>query len=360
MAFNIILNSKLKIFLFVIGIIILLLAMAFIIFRFYLNNYKDPWHEKLAQAGVTEKNVQIGQVNFNYAEGPDNGPALLLLNAQHMDWYSYSRVMPELSTKFHVFAVDYPGHGKTTYPEKYPMNANQIGGDLATLIETVIQEPAYVTGNSSGGLLTTWLAANKPELVKAIVLEDPPLFNSEYPKVKETVAYRSFSTAHNYVEEIENDDFLLYWLESNSAFFEKHAGKFSVPLIKSAVNSYRSSNPGEAVEISFLPDTVRLMIRGFNYYDPHFGNAFYDGSWNGDFDHAQALGKITCPALLIHANFEILDSGELYGGLDQDEADRVVSLIPNCEYIRVDSDHVTHLDNPDQFIQIIEDFFLSE
>ena len=48
-----------------------------------------------------------------------------------------------------------------------------------------------------------------------------------------------------------------------------------------------------------------MLVRGMEYYDPRFGAAFHDGSWNADFDHADALGKIKCPVLLIHANFEI-------------------------------------------------------
>lgn len=276
-----------------------------------------------------------------------------------MDWFSYSRVLPELSKSFHVFAVDYPGHGKTTYPDDYLLNVNQIGSDLATFIETVIKEPAFVSGNSSGGLLTTWLAANKPELVKAIVLEDPPLFSAEYPRIKNTISYRSFTNCYNFIEE-EEDDFLLYWLESSSAFFEKNFGKNALPLIVSAIQIYRNENPGKAVEIGFLPDIVQLLIRGLNYYDPQFGTAFYDGSWNDQFDHAQALQKITCPTLLLHANYEILEDGVLNGAMDQDDADRVVSLIPNAEYMRIDSEHVVHLDKSDQFIQIIDDFFLAE
>lgn len=42
--------------------------------------------------------------------------ALLLPHAQTLDWYTYSGVLSEPSTKFHVFAVDYPGHGKTAVP----------------------------------------------------------------------------------------------------------------------------------------------------------------------------------------------------------------------------------------------------
>jgi len=340
--------------LFVPALLILLLNSCFSVD----TSFKDPWHEKIKIAGIVEKNAQIGSVNLNYAEGPDNGPALLLLHAQHMDWFSYSRVLPELSKSFHVFAVSYHGHGKTTSPVEYFI-ANHIGSDLAAFIKTVIKEPAFVTGNSSGGLLTAWLAANKPELVKAILLEDPPLFTAEYTRVKKTIAYKTFTTCHSFLEG-RNDDFLLYWIRTNSVFINKHASKNGEKILVSNIQKYREANPGEAVELNFLPDILRLFFRGLNYYDPHFGDAFYDGSWNAGFDHAEALKRIKCPALLLHANFKIQDDGTLYGALDQNDADRVVSLIPNAKYVRIDSAHTVHLDKPKDFIRYTESFFLGK
>lgn len=351
-------GSKPRKALIIIGAVIAFLTTVILVGVLVFISYKDPYHKRVTEAGFFEKTAKIGAVSFNYAEGPDNGPALLLLHAQHMDWYSYSRVLPELSESFHVFAVDYHGHGKTDVPAEY-MNANQIGGDLAAFIETVIGEPAFVAGNSSGGLLTVWLAANAPALVKAIVLEDPPLFSSEYPRVKDTVAYRSFAHCHNYLESGEGD-FLIYWLENSTAFFERYVGGNIAPLLTATIRLYRNGNSGKAVELLYLPVTVRLMIRGLDEYDPSFGAAFYDGNWNDGFDHAEALTRIACPALLIHANFEIQENGILNGAMDQGEADRAAALIPGVRYIKIDAEHVTHLDKPDQYIQIIEAFFLNE
>lgn len=354
------LDSTPKIILFILAIIILAIIIAGVIGIIYMNNYKNPWDKKLAEAGITEKTSQAGKVKFNYAEGPDNGPPLLLLHAQLLDWYTYSEALPELSKKFHVFAVDYPGHGKTVVPDNYPMTANQIGSDLATFIDTVIQEPAYVTGNSSGGLLTAWLAANEPELVKAIVLEDPPLFSAEYPAIKQTIAYKSFTTSYNAIQNGYNNDFLMYWLNGSKTFFKNNVGPFAEPLIEFAVNTYRKANPGDPVEIVYLPPVVRELIRGLNYYDPLFGNAFYEGTWNEGFDHAEALAKIKCPALLLQANYTITAEGILDGAMTQGQAERAASLIPDGEFQRVDSSHVINLEHPDQFAAIIEDFFLGE
>ncbi len=327
--------------------------------RSLVVNYVDPGHEKILESGIIEKQIQAGEVYFNYAEGPDNGPPLILLNAQHMDWFSYNQVLPDLSENFHIFAVDYQGHGNTTYPAGYPMTADRIGNDLGLFIKDVIGEPAFVTGNSSGGLLTVWLAANRPEFVKAVVLEDPPLFSSEYPRIKQTISYRSFTTCSIFIED-GDDDFLLYWLQSNAAFVANYAGDDALPKIIKAVEWYREDNPGEAVELRFLQGTVRNMFRGMNYYDPRFGAAFYDGSWNASFDHAEALTKIECPALLIHADFEILENGELNGAMDQNDADLVMSLLKKGSYVRINSGHVVHEEDPEEFISILEGFFLSE
>ncbi len=320
------------------------------------TSFKDPWHMKVSAAGIIEKNAQIGPVTINYAEGPDNGPALLLLHAQHMDWFSYSRVLPELSKSFHIYAVSYHGHGKTEAPAEY-MDAAHIGTDLAAFLETVIEEPVFATGNSSGGLLTAWLAANRPDLVKAILLEDPPLFTAEYPRSKTTVAYRTFTTCHAYLEG-DNGDFLIYWLTANKDFLKKHAGPDSLNLMISSIQKYREANPGLPVELNFLPDILRLFVRGIDRYDPRFGDAFHDGRWNNGFSHAEALQRITCPALLLHANFEILEDGTLNGAMDRNDADRVMSLLANGTYVKINAQHTVHIDKPEEFIKLIKSFFL--
>lgn len=338
------------------GIATLLVAAA--VLRALLIDYRDPGHQRVAEAGFQHRTAAVNDVAFHFLEGPDNGPPLVLLHAQLMEWLSYSRVMPDLSESFHVFAIDYPGHGATTYPAGYPMTAARLGADLGDLLRNVVGEPAFVTGNSSGGLLTAWLAANRPDLVRAIVLEDPPLFSAEYPRVRETVAYRSFVTSQNYLESGASD-FLSYWIESNAAFFDNNVFPGAGSLLQRAVTTYREANPGDPVELRFLPnDTVRLLVRGLGRYDPRFGAAFFDGSWHDGFDHGETLARITCPALLIHADFEIREDGTLAGAMSQDEADRAAALLRDGRYLRLAAPHVVHLDRPAEFAAILRDFFL--
>ena len=269
------------------------------------------WKRRVAEAGFTLRAAKVGDVAFSYAEGPDNGPPLVLLHAQHMDWFSYSRVLPALSRRFHVFDIDYPGHGPTVVPAEYPMTANRIGADLAAFLEMMIGEPACVSGNSSGGLLTVWLAANRPDLVKSVVLEDPPLFAAEYPRIKTTIADRSFTTCSDAARD-GVEDFLLYWIHSNKAFFRKNVAPGAAFLLTQAVKIYRRAHPGEP------------------------------------------------PALLVHAKFSVLPNGTLNGAMGQQDADKTMSLLPHGRYRRVDATHVVHLAAPDLYVRILEESFLTE
>ena len=324
-------------------------------------SYKDPYHEKVQAAGYVEKTAAVNGVNLSYVEGPDNGPPLVMLHAQLLDWFSYSRVLPELAKSFHVYAIDYQGHGTTTTPANYAMTANQIGADLATFIERNIGQPVYVTGNSSGGLLTTWLAANRPDLVKAVALEDPPLFSSEYPEIKNTVAYRTFATSYKAASTDHPDDFLLYWVSESTEFFNNNFGPGSALVMTGAIEAYRKANPGVPVELSLVEnDSIRLMLRGLDHqYDPRFGAAFYEGSWNANFDHATALARIECPVLLMHANISYLVDGTLDGAMSQEQADRAMALLKHGTYQKIDSGHVINLEKPDEFIKAIKSFFLN-
>jgi pimeloyl-ACP methyl ester carboxylesterase len=341
------------------GAFVLVPIAAVVVLLVQVMTYVDPYHERVQAAGYVHKTVRVNGVKLSYVEGPDNGPPLVLLHAQLLDWFSYSRVLPALSRSFHVFDVDYPGHGPTATPPDYPMTANRIGADMADFIATTIGGPVYITGNSSGGLLAAWLAANRPQLVKAALLEDPPLFSAEYPRIKQTIADRAFRTSFTATED-HPSDFLSYWIGSNARFFENNVGPGVPLLLGAAVRAYRWSNPDKPAEIGLLPNvTVRMMVRGLDQYDPRFGAAFYDGTWNKGFDHAGALNAIGCPVLLMHARTTTLPDGTLNGAMSQEEADRAMSLLRNGKYVKVDASHVVNLDKPAEFVAILENFFLS-
>src|SRR5262245_46160454 len=113
----------------------------------------------LAQAGFDEKDFHTGDVILNYVVGPDNGPPLVFIHGQSVTWEEYTFIMPLLAGRFQVFAVTLRGHGKSSWtPGSYTFN--RLGQDVTAFLEKVVGRPAVVAGNSSGGVLAAWLAAN--------------------------------------------------------------------------------------------------------------------------------------------------------------------------------------------------------
>lgn len=139
-------------------------------------NYDKKKDKLIKQANMHEKQVTLpdGSV-LNYGENSSNNTPLLLLHGQMVSWEDYAKVLPALAKEYHIYAVDYYGHGGSSKdPNKY--FANAIGNDLIWFIENVIKKPVIISGHSSGGLLTAWLSANSPENVLGVVIEDAPFF----------------------------------------------------------------------------------------------------------------------------------------------------------------------------------------
>ena len=336
---------------------LLILLRLLPLFILYIALYQDAGHQKLQKAGIIEKDIIVDDVSFHYAESADNGkPVILLLHAQMLDWFSYQYVVIPLSKHFHVYALDYPGHGKTRCPDDYEMNAEQIGASIAQFIEKVIGGPCAVSGNSSGGLLAAWLAADRPELITSAVLEDPPLFSSEYPAIKHTVAYCTFAVSDRAVRDDSEGDYVRFWIKNSPEFFRNNTFPGARTLISILIMLYRMLHWQRTVEIPFIPALFREMIRGMDHYDPHFGKSFYDGMWNENFDHAEALRRIKCPVLLIQADTSFLPDGTLNGAMSEENAQFACSRLQDVKYVKVSARHVVHLEEPEEYLQHVLQF----
>ena len=277
----------------------------------YLNtNFMEKTGEKL---GFTEKQAVLddGSV-LNYGEGPSNDPPLLLLHGQQATWKDYAKVLPDLSKEFHIFAVDYYGHGKSSKDiSKY--KANIIGQDLIWFMDNVIKEPAYVTGHSSGALLASWLGANNPENVIGLILEDGPFFSTEKGRAEKTFAYKGFEIMHDFLNQNKIENFTHYSLlydPMKDVFNSQGEGAWD-KLVKGPALNYMEKHPGKIPRLWFYPpelgvnaifELTRNMQYGTGDYDLYFGESFYDFSWFDSFNQEETLKKIKAPTLVMQVN----------------------------------------------------------
>ncbi|MFJ9556524.1 alpha/beta fold hydrolase [Nocardiopsis sp. NPDC101807] len=315
--------------------------------------YADWDAARAARAGFAEHTAEVGGVLLNYAEGPANGPPLLLVHGQVTDWRSWHRVLPALSRDFHVFAVDCHGHGGSArVPERY--TAKAVAADLEGFLDRVVGAPALVVGHSSGGLVAAVMAADAPGKVAGAVLEDPPLFSSVHPRAEATFNHVDLSTAaHGFLREGGASDFTDHYLR-NAWMWKLFRGAGAA--VRGSALRYRARHPGRPPRIPWAPPVLNHMFLAMDSYDPRFGEAFHDNSFHDGFDHAGTLARITVPTVLIHADWSYGEDGVLLAAMDGDDAARARSLIEGVEFHRVDSGHGFHFERPRDFVRIVRGF----
>ena len=313
--------------------------------------YFDRGMAKVRASGFSEKQARIDGSVVNYGEGPDNGPALLLIHGQSVDWQNYFRVLPELSKRYHVYAVDCYGHGGSAQvPEKY--SAVRHGEDLRRFVSDVVREPVIVAGHSSGGQLAMWLGANASDDVKAVLLEDPPIFTTVLPRAKQTWNYVDLATStHDFLASGQTD-FVAYTIENMLMwqFFGDSADMF-----KQQARDYHRDHPGEGVKWALMPPLMNESMRALGRYDPRFGETFYTGTWDEGWDHAETLSRIAVPTTLVHTKVEVGPDGILRGAMSNEEADRAFSLLTNAEFYRSETSHGFHDEAPKDYIRLIDE-----
>ncbi len=121
----------------------------------------------------TQDDVVVGDVRLHYYRtGHGEKPAVVLAHGFSDSGLCWSRVARDLEAEYDVVMPDMRGHGRSQ--RMRPGDVVDMGADLAGLIRGLdLRQPA-VCGHSMGAMATFELAVRFPELVRGIVLEDPP------------------------------------------------------------------------------------------------------------------------------------------------------------------------------------------
>jgi len=310
-------------------------------------------HRSMEAVGIGERFFHAGEVRINYVVGPANGRPIVFIPAQGMTWEEYILLLPMLAPDFQVFAISLPGHGKSSWtPGKYTFD--QLGVAVSEFLREVVGRPAIVGGNSSGGVLAMWLAANVPELVTASVIEDAPFFRAEWPAIKNSVVYDVFlGLAQTAIPGSGGfPKFFLDTLAPMAQELDTMADMTAPPkpvlqLAAAWMRLHQTLRPGTPIDLPFLPTQMRVFLRSFSHFDGNFSRAFVDGTAGAGFDHATALAQITQPMLFLHANWS-MSGDRIVGALTDDDVERAKSLVTAAfDYVRLPSGHFIPLEKPE-------------
>ncbi|MEU6726972.1 alpha/beta hydrolase [Nonomuraea wenchangensis] len=109
-----------------------------------------------------------------------SGPILLLICGGMYDAAGFAALATTLADRYTVVTYDRRGNSRSPLdgppePQSVEVHADDAAR-LLTAVGVTPEEPALVFGNSSGAVIGLELAARRPELVRALVAHEPPLF----------------------------------------------------------------------------------------------------------------------------------------------------------------------------------------
>jgi pimeloyl-ACP methyl ester carboxylesterase len=127
------------------------------------------WLDLLASgAGVRFYDVRGLRTRVIEAGDPAT-PTLVLIHGTGGHAETYCRNLGPLSERFHVIALDLPGHGLTDRPPSAPTVA-EYADHVVSLLDTLGIDRAHVSGESLGAMVAAWVGIAHPERTLKVVM----------------------------------------------------------------------------------------------------------------------------------------------------------------------------------------------
>ncbi|HEY4345293.1 MAG TPA: alpha/beta hydrolase [Parvibaculum sp.] len=119
-----------------------------------------------------------GAISFLEWKGEGPQPVLHFAHANGFNAMTYRHLLSPLASRFHIRAWDARGHGLTSLPADPSSHANWYvyRDDLIRFLEPFVAEtggPVLLGGHSMGGATSLMVAAERPDLVRGLILVDP-------------------------------------------------------------------------------------------------------------------------------------------------------------------------------------------
>jgi pimeloyl-ACP methyl ester carboxylesterase len=126
--------------------------------------------------GAEGATVPYGEYQTYYERlGRDAGESVLMIHGigGGSSVFQYRFTAPAVAKAgYNVYAIDLLGFGKSSRP-KIRYTQELLVGQIVSFLETVIQKPTVIVANSLTAAYSIRIAAERPDLVKALVLIGP-------------------------------------------------------------------------------------------------------------------------------------------------------------------------------------------
>ena len=285
------------------------------------------------EAGITEHSFDTGVVTINYAEGPACGSPLVFLHGGSGRWQSYEGSLPDLAARYHLYAPDFRGHGKSgRVPGRYRLQ--DFAEDTIAFLRECVTEPAYLFGHSMGGQVALLVAGQIPDYVRAVAVGDSPLT-------------RRADTSTRSDDELARE----------AAWRDLAGGRLSIDEIAEALKDTPTEMPGRDELVTMREkygedsDIYVWVATNLYYNDPDMLAAVVDGTMTAGYEMEKVLPSILCPVLLLQADPDA-------GGLMTDaEVERALPLLAQPRHVRFEgAGHWLFQPDPEPVLRAVVEF----
>ena len=240
--------------------------------------------------------------------GDTDKPALIFSNSLGTNLSMWQQQLDYFQAHFFVICYDTRGHGSSSAPPG-PYTLEQLGLDVINLLDHLKIQTASFCGISMGGLTGQWLAIRYPERFNHVVV---------------------CNTAAKIGQEQA-------WLERASLVREQGLK----PIAATAASRWFTE--------PFIQSQTAIV--------KHLSNDLAAGSSEGYASCCEALAKadlrdqlkeIKVPVLIVAGTADPVTTVE--------DAEFMLERIPNAQLVKINASHISNIEQPEIFKQIISDF----
>lgn len=270
---------------------------------------------RLSFAHLTESTVENGK--------PVPRTAIALLHGVLRSWNVFLPLTAHLATQYDLWALDQRGHGASERGGRY-LVVDYVEDAVAWLRATFGRQgrvrPVVLYGHSLGAMVAAGAAAACPELVRGVVLEDPP-FRTLGPHIGAT-------NFHGYFEQIAQ---LVRDRAPTSTVAELARSLAEIKFVDPRTGG--SQRLGDVRD----PASLRFSAAALMHVDPHVLDPLVAGDWLDGYDEDGVFAGLKCPVLLLQAD------AALGGMLVDEDVARLRALAADVTHIRMSGvGHMMH------------------
>lgn len=261
-------------------------------------------------------------------------PTIVFLHGLSMSRATWARFVPRLEQQFRIVRVDQRGHGESSHAAGTYVLDTYLA-DTVDLLEEVVRGPSLLVGHSLGGVIAHGVAQTRPDLVRGVLLEDPPLYVVD--RMNDGVAREQASSVAAMFPVMQQ---LCRDMQGRNAPLDEWV---------SMVGAVPALNRAGTMADVIGADATHAMAEAFSRLDPDiFTPAIEGAAISGRPDLSRPLER---PAVVLRA-----DPG-LGAAFSEDDETRFLAINPTARVVVFEgASHAIHDEQPQRFLDELLSF----